>query len=216
MSKVTMMREHTVYVVGGGMEYIRMFHTAGYKGAKDVQEADIVCFTGGEDVDPQLYGERPLITTFFNTSRDKREIEIYAQAMEQGKPCVGICRGGQFLNVMNGGKMWQHVEGHGIMGTHKVLDLETGKEFDVTSTHHQMMIPHESGKVLAAAAISPHKMSFGSEYKRTEEDLYDDTEAVWYKDTSCLCFQPHPEYGESKQCTDLFFSYVDKFILGGA
>lgn len=34
---------------------------------------------------------------------------------------VGICRGAQFLNVMAGGKMIQHVEGHAIHGTHEIV-----------------------------------------------------------------------------------------------
>src|SRR3546814_3238996 len=40
----------------------------------------------------------------------------FAIARRMHKPMAGICRGGQFLNVMCGGSMIQHVEGHAIHG----------------------------------------------------------------------------------------------------
>src|SRR5687768_16963203 len=71
---------------------------------------DLICFTGGEDVTPSLYGEVKHPLTYNNPERDKHEVEYFNQFI--GIPKVGICRGGQFLNVMSGGKLHQHILGH--------------------------------------------------------------------------------------------------------
>ena len=201
-----------MYVVGGGMDYIRMFFEAGFRGAKNLDEADVVCFTGGEDVDPQLYGERALTCTRFNTARDQYEMDVFANALQLDVPMIGICRGAQFLNVMNSGKLWQDVNNHAICGTHPIIDQETGEEIPgMTSTHHQQMIPNASGKVLALAGLSTNKISAGREVARAEPAL-DDVEVVWYEETASLCFQPHPEYSHG-QCRDYFLGLVDKYVL---
>jgi len=53
---------------------------------------------------------------------------------------VGICRGSQFLTVMSGGRLFQDVSGHAIMGTH-LIKFKDGSSLGITSTHHQMMNP---------------------------------------------------------------------------
>lgn len=58
-----------------------------------IEQADLVLFTGGEDVDPSLYGEKENYTTQSNIIRDKKEIEIYKKALSLGKNMLGICRG---------------------------------------------------------------------------------------------------------------------------
>src|ERR1044072_8135116 len=75
-----------VYVVGGGFQYSQMFFEAGFKGARNVQDADIVCFTGGSDVDPSFYGEDPIPGTNFNTARDQNEAGIFGEALALKKP----------------------------------------------------------------------------------------------------------------------------------
>lgn len=199
-----------ILVVGGGMEYIRMFYEAGYVGATSVEDADIVCFTGGADVDPQLYGEKALNTTNFDVNRDKRDIEVYHKANAYGTPMVGICRGGQFLNVMNKGKMWQHVNGHGR--PHSILDSLTGDIIpDMTSTHHQMMRPGPKAIVLATACESTSRQN-ESQHMTSPHPMKDDVEAVWYDDTKSLCFQPHPEFSKGS-CRDYFMSLMEDFII---
>ena len=197
-----------IYVVGGGYAYIRFLHELNYKGAACKEEADVVLFTGGEDVTPELYGERPLTKTFSNRSRDDREKEIYDYCVENKIPMVGICRGGQFLNVMNGGKMWQHVNNH--TRPHKMFVLEkdtVSDEIEVTSTHHQMMIPTDDAWVLAVAKEATVLLSSGKEI--TREPKLDDIEVVWYPDTTCLCFQPHPELPEA---SDKLVEFFDECI----
>ena len=203
-----------VYVVGGGFQYIQMFFEAGFTGARNVEDADIICFTGGEDVDPRLYGEEPLTVTRFNRKRDDTELEIYADAVAANKPMIGICRGGQFLNVANGGKLWQHVNNHAVHGTHPIVDMRTGETIEgMTSTHHQMMIPADGQDVeyVALAELSTEKIGYRTTEER-DEPLLDDVEVIWYPNTMCLCFQPHPEFRHGP-CRDYFLSLVDEYIM---
>lgn len=215
--------KHTVYVHGpGAFAYQSMFLKKGLKGTDDINEATIVCFTGGEDVSPSLYGEENLVMhgrkmSGNNPDRDDTDAVIHGYAVANEAFQVGICRGGQFLNVMNGGKMWQHVDGHAGVGHHMLHDTITGEVVTVTSTHHQMMRPSKDGEVLAIARESRSKWSEKDEWHITEADTlpaewFDDIEVVWYPSTRCLCFQPHPEYAGAPGCTDYFFDLIEHHI----
>lgn len=59
----------------------------------NIKEADLVIFTGGADVDPELYGENSGKFTRVNTGRDRIEVMTYKLAQELHIPCLGICRG---------------------------------------------------------------------------------------------------------------------------
>lgn len=65
-------------------------------------------FTGGHDVDPELYGEEktPLCGTV-NHDRDLLEKRIFDYALREDKPVFGICRGIQLINVLCGGTLYQ-------------------------------------------------------------------------------------------------------------
>lgn len=202
-----------VLVVGGGFQYIKMFADAGFKGATGVEDADIICFTGGEDVDPSLYGEEAIPETYCNPARDEREAEIYGEAAGLGKPMCGICRGAQFINVMNGGKLWQDVNNHARAGGHDVLDVRTGEiKKNMTSTHHQMMIPAADGEILAVASLSTKKKSMSETRLLPAPEENGDVEVVWYQGSNSLAFQPHPEFAQG-ECRKYFLDLVDEYIL---
>ena len=200
------MMTRKVYIIGGNDEYISMFESEGWKVVYDLLDADMLQFTGGEDVTPSIYGEKAHPTTDNNIERDLRERLIFNVAYKQGLPMAGICRGGQFLNVMCGGSLWQNVDGHGR--THVATDTITGENFNVTSTHHQMMVPALNGaEVVVEAQCStyrehvPHNNSI-----KIFDDKMIDIEAVYYDKFNAFCFQPHPEfYGQE----DLKFRYMD-------
>lgn len=201
-----------VFVVGGGFQYSKMFFDAGMKGARNVEDADIVCFTGGEDVDPKYYGEKPLLGTHYNTKRDEYESGLYGECLALKKPMIGICRGSQFLNVMNGGSLWQDVNNHAIMRGHAIIDMRDGKEIeDMTSTHHQMMRPADDAEIIALASLATRKLGEKEQMEREKPEL-DDVEVVWYPTTLSLCFQPHPEF-QHGNCRNFFLDLVDTHIL---
>ena len=64
--------------------------------------------TGGEDVDPGLYGapRHPRLGET-NPTRDATELALLAAARERQLPVLAICRGIQLLNVACGGTLYQ-------------------------------------------------------------------------------------------------------------
>lgn len=68
---------------------------------------DGLLFTGGHDVNPQLYGERKHPATVFCRQRDELERELFRDAYDRDLPMLGICRGIQLFNVLMGGTLYQ-------------------------------------------------------------------------------------------------------------
>ena len=197
-----------VFILQPNAEYQAMYVSEGWELTQELCEADLVQFTGGEDVTPSYYGEHNHPATFNNRARDLMEKQVYTICINNGIPMTGICRGGQFLHVMNGGDMWQDVKGHAIYGTHPAKDIKTEIILPVTSTHHQMMRESEHGIILL---VGDHHLCSDKEHMlgKTIEvvECTVDVESVYYPDTHCLCFQPHPEfeYG-TEQCRNYYFN----------
>lgn len=202
---------YKVYIVDGSPNYYNMFTRAGWEIVLDMHQADLVQFTGGADVSPLLYGEQRHPTTHNDPLRDDRECKIFNMAVARNKMIAGICRGGQFLNVMNGGKMWQNINNHAIHGTHVALDMMSGRLKRVSSTHHQMMIPKDGAEIVAISHICTRKES--DLVSVVPDDNDPDIEVVFYKDTNSLCFQPHPEFGGgNNDCTEYYFELLSRYL----
>lgn len=215
-------KDYKVYVHGpGAFLYMKMFHEMGLTGTGNIDDADIVCFTGGEDVNPKQYSEKNVMIngrgiSSFNDTRDEIDLRTFGYCLAMGKLMVGICRGGQLLNVANGGRMWQHVNGH-AGGPHDLIDTITGQVVKVSSTHHQMMRPAPEAITLAVAREAAFKVADCDEWHiehdaKTRKDDLDDVEVCWYSESRSLCFQPHPEFGNVPECRDYFFSLLKGFI----
>lgn len=163
------------------------------------EKFDLVCFTGGEDVSPSLYGHENLASGS-NMGRDMREKEIFDIALAAGIPMTGICRGTQFLNVMCGGTMVQHLRRqHG--GGHHRCETVDGKLFEVTSSHHQMIVPSLDADVIAWAEkrLSLGDLVYGGATFELDHLLDADgavrvTEAIFYPTHKVFGVQHHPEW----------------------
>jgi putative glutamine amidotransferase len=71
---------------------------------------DGIILSGGEDVDPQLYGQDPHVHLGPTIpERDLVEISIVKYALEYNIPLFAICRGVQILNVALGGTLIQDI-----------------------------------------------------------------------------------------------------------
>lgn len=199
--------------IGNGAFYRNveeMFWSHGWETTNDMFQANFLCLTGGADIHPSLYDESSLSTTHANRNQDEYDLELIG--FFDDKPKLGICRGGQLLNVMSGGKMWQHIDNHG--GTHLAVDKLTGKEFYLSSIHHQEMIPGDKAEILAVAHRAREKHAYGKLIASPDQKpLGEDIEALWYAETQSLCFQPHPEIGP-QACTNYFFDLVDRKYFG--
>jgi len=98
-------------------------------------EIDLVLFTGGEDVSPELYGGINK-RSYVNKKRDIMEQTIFRLCYKYGIKVSGICRGFQFINVMSGGKMYQHMRHPPY---HNAYFAMSNEQHLVSSTHHQLV-----------------------------------------------------------------------------
>lgn len=141
-----------VYIVGGDYLVEKMFsELGGYEICLDPYYADLAVFTGGEDVTPSYYGAEAHPTTYNNRVRDNSESKVSAFFLAREIPMVGICRGAQFLCVMNGGSLYQDVDRHAISGEHELSYVDEkgqARTYHVTSTHHQMQNPYTNDDLM--------------------------------------------------------------------
>ena len=82
---------------------------------EDREELEQLCslcngflITGGQDVDPAIYGETPIPQMGeICTVLDQMERQVLEYAIKEDKAVLGICRGIQYLNAMLGGSLYQ-------------------------------------------------------------------------------------------------------------
>ena len=77
-----------------------------------VKRLDGFVFTGGDDIDPRFYKEKPLSGARLQISPDARtrfEIELFKAVSKAKKPVLAICCGAQLVNVALGGKLYQDI-----------------------------------------------------------------------------------------------------------
>lgn len=71
---------------------------------------DCLIMTGGEDIDPSYYGEKPSkYLGSVNAPRDTADVLILDRAIERRIPILCVCRGMQILNVVLGGTLVQDI-----------------------------------------------------------------------------------------------------------
>lgn len=204
----------------------RMFVSHNWAVTHELEDADLVQFCGGSDINPSLYNQNVHKTTDYDQNRDNKEQKIFTQAQELGIPCAGICRGGQFLHVMNEGELWQDVNNH--MGRHDVTMYGKLLPIEVSSDHHQMMALNTNTRsrafiLMFVEELATYKtkmsenMGSGAVYPISRNvnssNRDEDIEALWYPDTNCLCFQPHPEYAGYKDCEDAYFHFLNNYTF---
>jgi putative glutamine amidotransferase len=74
------------------------------------QLLDGFLLSGGQDIDPKLYGEKPKqCCGRVCLKRDAMETMLLESVLEANKPILGICRGIQMLNVFFGGTLYQDI-----------------------------------------------------------------------------------------------------------
>jgi putative glutamine amidotransferase len=156
-----------------------------------------VLVTGGEDLDPWLFGATPHRALGRVTrSRDAWEIALVKEARTRGVPVLGVCRGIQVLNVALGGTLIQDIPSqctgalaHEQAGsrsdrTHPIacragsrLAELLGPSAMVNSMHHQAVDVPAPG--LAVTATAPDGVVEGVEW----------TDDAWW----AVGVQWHPE-----------------------
>jgi gamma-glutamyl-gamma-aminobutyrate hydrolase PuuD len=116
---------------------------------------DGLLFSGGSDLDPELYDQEPHDeTSGIHPERDRAELALLEAALARDMPVLAVCRGSQVLNVARGGDLVQHLpdvvgdEKHkhtpGTFADHDVtleggtrIAALLGERAPVKSHHHQ-------------------------------------------------------------------------------
>ena len=78
----------------------------GYCPSPDLS-CDGLLLTGGDDLDPALFGQPNQGSEGIDPARDQAELVLTKAFADAGKPILGICRGHQLLNVAFGGTLIQ-------------------------------------------------------------------------------------------------------------
>lgn len=195
------------YVLGGAGDRDVCSWLEKFSGAEIVHkltECNLLVFVGGADVTPSLYGEQK-VNSQIDFLRDKQEQQVYDFALACGIPMLGICRGSQFLHVMNGGKLWQDVTRHAIGSDpgHAMIDVEDGHTLQASSYHHQMVREEWTdgedaeahGFMLVAKTPDPRSEHYISDAGKLCTDTVTEVEAYKYPKTQVFGIQGHPEWG---------------------
>lgn len=153
---------------------------------------DAILFEGGADIHPSLYNN-PNTDSFVGDTpshRDRVEHGIYRDALNKGALVIGVCRGAQLACAMAGGKLVQHVTNHG--GEHPVTTYQ-GKQFNVSSVHHQMMYPWDIEHDMLAWSAEPYSECYrGFDINMEKHKI--EPEAIFFPTIRSLAFQWHPEW----------------------
>ncbi len=166
---------------------------------------DLVVFTGGADVDPSFYEDNEISKTHTNKARDLVELGVHNHCKILEIPMVGICRGAQFLNVMNRGVLIQHVNNHN--NCNHAMFTPNDKVITVSGDHHQMIYPKGDFELLGWAKESTNFETGGKvSVKNFHRKLAGrEPEVIFWPSTRCLGFQYHPEWMDTKSEGFKFF-----------
>lgn len=140
-----------------------------------------VFLPGGDDIDPNQYGEERLAECgAHHSGKDEVELTLINWARRDKKPILGVCRGAQLLNVAYGGTLYQdlptqrgngmvHNEGDWCELVHPISIIEGARLRDILSvgTIEVNSLHHQSVKVLGeglrAVAFAPDGVIEGVE-----------------------------------------------------
>ncbi len=164
---------------------------AGGSAAPLAARCDGLLLSGGGDVHPALFGQSvgDGARLSIDPVRDAEELALFEAFFRRRKPILGICRGMQVVNVLLGGTLIQHMEGHQAV-CHPIvctapLAALAGSAALVNSYHHQSV--DRIAPVLSPAAYAPDGT----------------VEAIYHRQAPILGVQWHPERMAPPLCEDV-------------
>ncbi|KKN45502.1 hypothetical protein LCGC14_0682510 [marine sediment metagenome] len=189
-----------ILIVGGDPLYKHLLNKVGSvtksvdKLIKTPEKISLALFTGGEDIHPYFYnGKDPRKICMTNFKRDMYEKKIFDYCRKYDIKMTGVCRGFQFLNVMAGGSMYQHITNHSIARQHGVYVSHMDSFMDVTSTHHQLVKLRKDAEIVAWA--EPRRSAAYIGPKGTRKNPPDEeVEAAIFPKINSMGVQYHPEF----------------------
>jgi len=156
--------------------------------------AKLVVFTGGEDINPIIYGHKITHSYFVNPARDLAELKVLKYALQTKKCILGVCRGHQLINAYLGGQLAQDIvmDGKGEHPSNHSLESVNGGSWIVDTFTYVNSIHHQGvtkvGKTLKGT----------SKYN----GVYETTEGP-----NIISVQFHPEFMGTIE-SNMFFNFV--------
>ena len=211
------MNKNKLIVVVGSISYGNPFISLGNVTSKvnlllkKVDEIRAVVFTGGEDVSPYLYNGRESRLSSTSEERDAIEERIFEFCVKHDIEMLGICRGFQFLNVMSGGKMFQHVNRH-AGSRHQIYYPALEKQYIVNSLHHQIVMLPEDAVTIGWSLPNMCSMAYNENGLPTEPPIREIEAAVFPK-YNAVGVQFHPEMmGNSEEGRSSHIEMMKHFL----
>lgn len=175
---------------------------------KDQKEADLVIFTGGEDISPFIYKEEPNGAYGVNRERDKKELDLLSRILNgkfSVKKVLGVCRGHQLISAYCGLRIIQDIHSMGIphFSRHRIFwsaENIFSSWTTVNSMHHQ------------AVSDNPHSLFHKALPRYLAKDENGISECILWGQY-ILGVQFHPEFMEQGE-KERFFNTLNEWVEG--
>jgi putative glutamine amidotransferase len=179
---VTLGRQRTPRKSANQMDYVQSLLNAGARPEEivEIRPGDVpqgtfdgLLLGGGSDVAPERYGQErlPNAALQLDEERDNTEFPLLDNALRDGAPILGICRGLQVVNVGLGGTLIQdlpsqrpsdvvhddsgknrtnRIHSVKVLGGTRLSEIAGVVEIDVNSRHHQAVERPADGLIVSA------------------------------------------------------------------
>ncbi len=134
---------------------------------------EAIILSGGNDVDPHLYGAEREANSSFAVERDKTDQALLDYGNEKSLPIFCNCRGAQFLNVAYGGKL-SRIPNH-VGSPHAVTIIPQG-DFNPKETAQEVNSFHSFG--YTEAQLSPELAPFAKSADGIIEAVFHRTKPI--------------------------------------
>ena len=187
---------------------------------QDIYTCDGFVLTGGVDVHPSFYNGNSDYKNkpgLFEPERDVFEAKIYQHSQWHQLPVLGICRGMQLINVLEGGNLIQDLDN----GNERHRKEQSDKQHTIVAEKDSLLhniAGTQSGRVNSAhhQAIDPDALGDNLKVNAVDEDDDRIIEGLEFNDKTnkgfMICVQWHPERMQGKEESPFSKNLKSRFL----